>query len=257
MQQQNVPMSWEDYKALERPFGWKVEYWDGQARFTPRGMGVKTRIDLTSDAFPPPPTRQHKLAAAEPSHAEEMMENYVEVFSQSVEFFCWPLEEVKKSAERDIQRYFSGKRGEPLSASVVALDPASQQLAGLALFVLKNFKKKKRPHLELLYVRSPFQRQGIATAMLLSAIDNLRAANFSELFSTYHICNHDSQQWHHTFGFQDVYDAYYVRIRLGWLKNEIWRREKLGNLEIESLVKERDQWQAQIDAGLYQDWDDF
>lgn len=250
-------MSWEDYESLEQPFGWKVEYWDGQAHFTPRGMGVKTRIDLASEPLPQQPRRQHRLVAAEPTYAEEMMDKYVEVFAESVEFYCWPLEEVRKSAERDIQRYFSGKRGEPLPVSVIALEPESQQLAGLALFVLKKLQKKKRPFLELLYVRSPFQRQGMATAMLLSAIHKLRAANFSELFSTYHICNHDSQQWHHTFGFQDVYDAYYVRIRLGWLKNEIWRRTELGTLELEPLIQERDHWQSQLDAGLYQDWDDI
>lgn len=254
MKRRNVPMSWAEYEILEQPFGWKVEYWDGQARFTPRSMGVKTRIDLTSDVLPQRlMLQQHTLVPAESTYTEQMMDYYVEVFSNSVEFCGWPLEDVQKSAERDIQRYFAGKRGNPLPVSVVALAPNSQQLAGLALFVLKE---GKRPHLELLYVRSQFQRQGIATAMILSAINDLRAADFNELFSTYHICNQESRQWHHTFGFQDVYDAYYVRIRLGWLHREIWRREKLGALEgLDSLIQERDQWQSQLDAGKYKYWD--
>ncbi len=104
---------------------------------------------------------------------------------------------------------------------------------------------------------SLFQRRGMATAMVLSGIDHLRSANFNELFSTYHICNQGSRQWHHKFGFQDIYDAYYVRIRLGWLQREIWRREKLGDLEkLDFLIKEQDQWQAQLDAGKYKYWDD-
>ena len=243
-------MSFAEYEVLEQPFGWKVEYWDGQARFTPRGIGVTTRIDLIDNSLLWQSTiQQHTLIPADSTYAEQMIDKYVEVFSDSVEFCGWPLEEIEKSAERDIQRYFTGQRGEPLPGSVIALEPHSQQLAGLALFILK---KGQRPHLELLYVRSQFQRQGMATAMVISGINSLRSAKFNELFSTYHICNQESQQWHHTFGFQDVYDAYYVRLRLGWLQREIWRREKLALMKgSDALIKERDQWQSQLDAGEY------
>lgn len=243
-------MSFAEYEVVEKPFGWKVEYWDGQARFTPRGIGVKTRINLAADCLSRQ-SAQHTLVPADSSYAEQMMDRYVEVFSDSVEFCGWPIEDVKKSAERDIQNYFSGKRGEPLPASVVALGPDSGQLAGLALFILKE---EKRPHLELLYVRSKFQRQGIATAMVISGINHLRVNGFNELFSTYHICNQESRQWHHKFGFQDIYDAYYIQHRLSWLQREIWRREKLGSLEgLNSFIKERDQWQSQLDASEYCD----
>lgn len=254
MKRRNIPMSFADYELLEKPFGWKVEYWDGQARFTPRGIGVKTRIDLTADCLSRQ-SMQHTLIPVDSTYTEQMIEKYIEVFSDSVEFCGWPLEDIKASAVRDIQRYFAGKRGEPLPASVVAIEPNSRQLMGLALFILK---RDKRPHLELLYVRSQFQRQGIATAMVLSGINHLRSTDFNELFSAYHICNLDSRQWHHKFGFQDVYDVYYIRLRLGWLHREIWRREKLGDAEeIDFLIKERDQWQTQLDAGKYKDWDSF
>lgn len=256
MKRRNVPMSFAEYEVLEQPFGWKVEYWDGQARFTPRGLGVTTRIDLAPNSLPQQSTlQQHTLIPADSTYAEQMIDKYIEVFSDSVEFCGWPIEDVKKSAERDIQRYFAGERGEPLTASVIALKPNSQQLAGLALFILKEGQP---PQLRLLYVRSQFQRQGMATAMVLSGIDNLRSANFKELFSTYHICNQESRQWHHSFGFQDVYDAYYARLRLGWLHREICRREKLGVVKgVDVLMKERDQWQSQLDAGEYKYQDSF
>ncbi|MEO0759486.1 MAG: GNAT family N-acetyltransferase [Cyanobacteria bacterium J06648_16] len=256
MKPRNIPMTIAEYEAMASPFGWKVEYWDGQAHFTPRGIGVTTRIDLTSDALPPRNSRlPHTLVPVDACHAEQMTAGYVEVFSASVEFCGWPLADIEQSAQRDIRHYFSGERGGSLPASVIALAPDSQQLAGLALFILKQNQK---PHLELLYVKSQFQRQGIATAMVRSGIDSLINAGFNELFSTYHVCNLDSQQWHHQFGFQDIYDAYYVRLRIGWLNREIWRREKLEIVEgLNALVEERDHWQSELDAGKHQYGDEF
>ncbi|MEM8809235.1 MAG: GNAT family N-acetyltransferase [Cyanobacteria bacterium P01_G01_bin.38] len=242
-------MIFAEYEVLERPFGWKVEYWDGQARLTPRGIGVTTRIDLMPRALSQPLTSwQDTLVPVDSAYTDQMIAGYFEVFADSVEFCDWPLEDIRHSADRDIKRYFSGEKGAPLQASVMALEPNTQKLAGLALFVLKP---EQKPHLYLLYVRSPFQRQGVATAMVGWGMSRLIETEFQELFSTYHICNYQSRQWHHKFGFRDVYDAYYIRIRLGWLNNEIWRKEKLGELTgLATLLQERSQWQSQIESDV-------
>ena len=106
--------------------------------------------------------------------------------------------------------------------------------------------------MELLYVRSPFQRQGVATAMVRWGINRLIEADCQELFSAYHICNAQSRQWHHRLGFQDVHSLFYIRLRLAWLNHEIGRREKLGTLAgLEPLIQERDQWQSQLGSD---DW---
>jgi GNAT superfamily N-acetyltransferase len=243
MKRKTIPMSFAEYEVLAYPFGWKAEYWDGQAHLTPREMGVTTRLDL----MPRQQTtlQQHILVQADSTYTDQMIAGYFEVFADSVEFCNWPLEEIQKSAERGIQRYFEGKKGDPLPASVIALEPNTQQLTGLALFVLKA---NQRPLLELLYVRSPFQRQGLATAMVSWGINRLIETEFHELFSTYHICNRQSRQWHHKIGFQDVYDPYYIRLKLGWLNHEIWRRQKLGVLTgLEALIQEREQWQSRLE----------
>jgi hypothetical protein len=88
----------------------------------------------------------------------------------------------------------------------------------------------------------------VATAMVAWGINSLIESNFQKLFSTYHICNEDSRLWHHRFGFQDNYDPYYLRFKLAWLTQEIWRREKLELFEgLDVLIKERDECQSQFD----------
>lgn len=239
-------MSIDEYEVLEHPFGWKVEYWDGQAHFTPREMGVKTCINL-SDRTPSQPSnpQRYSLVPVNETYTEKMIAGYFEAFADSVEFCNWPLEEIQKSAERCIHRYFEGHRGDPLPASVIVLEPNTQELIGLSLFVLKA---ERKPHLDLLYVRSLHQRQGVATAMVHWGMNHLTKTEAPKLSSAYHICNHQSRQWHHKLGFQDVYDPYYIRIRWGWLKHEIWRREKLGMLiGLDDLRQERDRWESQLE----------
>ena len=245
MKHQRLPMSVEEYRVLEQPFGWKVEYWDGQAHFTPRGMGGKTAIDLRTVSLPQQiNSQQHILVPVDVTYAEQMMAGYFDAFINSVEFCDWPVQDFQRSAERCINRYFEGKRGEPLPASVIALN-SDKGLVGLALFVVG---KEQRPHLDLLYVRSSFQRQGIATAMLHHGISHLLKAKFQELSSSYHTCNHISRQWHHKLGFQDIYDWYYLRLKIGWLRNEIWRRKKLGMLtDLDELRREQEYYQAQLE----------
>jgi hypothetical protein len=240
MKRKNIPMSWAEYELMEHPFGWKVEYWDGLARLTPRSMGITTRIALS----PRPPQQDYTLIPVHPDHTEQLIAGYMETFIDSVEFCDWPLNDIQDSANKCINHYFEGKRGEPLPASVIALESESQNLAGVALFILN---KEQKPFLDLLYVRPEFQRKGMATAMLNWGVNCLLESDFQELFSTYHICNEESRQWHHQFGFQDVYDRFYIRLKVAWYNNEIWRREQLGLLEgIDILMKERDEWQSQV-----------
>jgi Acetyltransferase (GNAT) family len=245
MKSKSIPMSFAEYEIMEHPFGWKVEYWDGQAHLTPREVGVKTRIALSPGAL----QKKHALIPVHPSYTEQMITGYFETFVDSVEFCGWPEGQIQDSAEKSISDYFSQKKGKALPASIIALEPNSQKLAGLALFILN---REQKPHLELLYVRSQFQRSGMATAMVAWGMNCLRESNFQELFSTYHICNEESRLWHHKLGFQDIYDPYYIRLKSSWLRQEIWRREKLELVEgLDVLIRERDQWQSQVDP---EDW---
>jgi GNAT superfamily N-acetyltransferase len=237
-----IPMSFAAYEVMERPFGWKVEYWDGHAHLSPRSIGVTTKVNLS----PREVTHPHNLVPVSADYYDRMMAGYLETFSASVEFCGWPMESIAESAAKDIGNYFSGKRGEPLSASVLALAPGSQQIAGLALVI---HRPNYGAYMDLLYVRPEFQRQGLGTAMLNWAIADLIAAGFPTLSSAYHVCNEPSRLWHHRHGFEDEPDWYYARMKVGWYDLEIWRREKLGLMDgLDDLRGERDRWAAQVDA---------
>jgi GNAT superfamily N-acetyltransferase len=239
MRQLVIPMSFEEFEVMEQPFGWKVEYWDDHARLTPRSIGVTTKIKLSLRHAHSP-----VLVPVSPTDRDRLIAGYFEAFSDSVEFCGWRPESIQESAVRDIDKYFSGKRGEPLAASVIALAPGSQELAGLALLIGRS---EEEAHLDLLYVRPGFQRQGVATAMLNWASHRLLEAGFQTLSSRYHICNEQSRLWHHRYGFEDEYDWYYAQLKVGWYRSEIWRRKKLGLMdELDRLEQERDRWASLI-----------
>jgi GNAT superfamily N-acetyltransferase len=241
MERPVIPMSFEAYEVMERPFGWKVEYWDGHARLSPRSIGVTTKLNLSSRNL----SYNHNLVPVSPDYRDRMMTGYLETFSESVEFCGWPSESIAESAAKDIGNYFSGKRGESLSASVLALAPGDQVLAGLALVI---HRPNYGAYMDLLYVRPEFQRQGVGTAMLNWAIAQLVESGFPTLSSRYHICNEPSRRWHHRHGFEDEYDCYYARLKVGWYDMEIWRREQLGlTAGLDDLRRERDRWAAQVD----------
>jgi GNAT superfamily N-acetyltransferase len=239
-----IAMSFEDYDALENPFGWKVEYWDGHARLSPRSIGVTTRINLSPRQF----AHSYGLVPVRAEDRDRMISGYFDAFSDSVEFCGWSPEAIAESGVKAIGHYLAGTRGEALSASVIALAPGSQELVGLALVIRRP---DRDPALDLLYVRPGFQRQGVATAMLNWAIDRLLESGFQTLSSRYHICNEDSRLWHHHQGFADEYDWYYIKLKMSWYRSEIWRREQLKLTDgLEELKREAEQWETQIPVDL-------
>ncbi len=243
-----IPMSYEAFDVMERPFGWKVEYWDGHAHLTPRGMGVKTIIQLSPRSFTP----THPIVPVTPDDRDRMLAGYFEAFSPSVEFCGWPTEDIQAAATKDIGKYFAGTRGEALSASAIALAPDSQTLIGL---LLVSQRSPQDAFMDLLYVRPEFQRQGVATAMLHWAMSQLITLGFQTLTSRYHVCNDISRRWHHGHGFVDEYDRYYIQMKVSWCRSEIWRREKLGLVaEMEAVKQEWERWKAMEPTDFDEFW---
>ncbi len=246
-----IPMSFEEYDLMENPYGWKVEYWDGHARLTPRSIGVTTKIQLTPRHFP----HNHRIIPVSPDYREQMLAGYLDAFSDSVEFCGCAAETIRNIAIEDLDNYFSGRRGEPLPSSVLALAPDSEEVAGLALLVNHP---KKGAFMQLLYVRPAFQGQGIATVMLYSTVTSLLESGVQTLSSSYHICNEQSRQWYHRHGFEDQYDWFYAKLKVSWYRSEIRRRETLGLTEgLADLEQERDRWAALVKELSPEDWDDF
>ena len=240
MKNKYIPISVEEFHTMEHPFGWKAEYWDGQAVFTPRELAVQTQLALISRSLAP----THPLLPFEVTFQPQAIAAFYDVFQDSVEFCNWPAPNIQEEAEKTIVNYFNGGRGEPLPVSVMVLEPNQKKICGLSLFI-KN--KDGQIKLDLLFVKPAYQRQGMATEMVASAVDRLYQNGIEEIYSSYHICNEISQKWHHKFGFKDIYSQFYIKLKYAWFKHEIRRHEQLGLAHlIPELIEKKDYWYSQL-----------
>ncbi len=240
MKSQHIRMSIEEFEIMSYPFGWKAEYWDNHAHLSPREHIVKTRVVLEPQAL----IGSFNLMPVKTSFKEQMIEAFFESFRDSVEFCDWPENQIRLHAQKNINGYFQGSRGKPLSASVIVMRPNMNQVVGLALF-LEN--REGHTKLDLLYVVPSYQRKGIATQMVAHAANILYDEGVQTLYSAYHICNEGSHDWQHSYGFLEIPDQFYCRLKYAWFRHEIWRREKLGIEEgVCELETERDRWYEQL-----------
>ncbi|SEA67292.1 Acetyltransferase (GNAT) family protein [Thiothrix caldifontis] len=240
MQHQRIPMTVDEYHLMEQPFGYKVEYWDDHAVITPRENHVVTQLRVVARVVSP----ACRLVALDTSRQQEMAETFFAAFHDTVEFCDWNESHIREFADRSISGYFAGKRGVPHPASVMAL-AQDGSIIGLALLLTDEAGDVC---LDLLCVVPAYQRQKIATSMVATAVNQLSVLGVETLSSVYHICNESSRDWHHRFGFVDVYDQMYIRLKYAWYRNEVWRRDKLGLFDgLDALKAERDFWLAQLD----------
>jgi GNAT superfamily N-acetyltransferase len=252
MKSQHIPMSVEAWELMAHPFGWKAEYWNGQGHLSPREHHVRSKLTLEYREI----KESWEIVPFDQSFQAEAIKAFFEAFQDSVEFCNWPTAEIKAHITKNINSYFQGVRGKPLPLSVMALDgdrtaaPLENRLVGLALFV-EN--KKAQTVLDLLFVKPLYQRMGVATQMVTVAANALYENGVRELYCDRHICNEHSHAWQCQYGFQEIPDPFYCRLKYSWYRNEIWRREKLGQTEdLESLHIERDRWHDR----LQDDWKD-
>jgi RimJ/RimL family protein N-acetyltransferase len=242
MKSKHIPISVEEFQLMEHPFGWKAEYFNGKAHLTPREYLVRTQLTLTdqkiTDAHQA--VRSGQIVPVDPLLKEQMIETFLEAFEDSVEFCDWSLDSFHTHVRKNITNYFQGVRGKPHPVSSMALDRNTSRIIGLALFV-EN--KHSRVELDLLLVKPEQQRTGIATAMVAGATNSLYAEGVKDLRCGYHICNERSRAWQHKFGFEEIPEYFYCKLKSSWYRHEIWRREALGQIEqLEELGTEKDRW---------------
>ncbi len=240
-----IPMSYDEFDTMEHLLGWKTEYWDGCAHLSPREMGIETRLALPASSSVEPSLEAFISITPDSSYSQQIIDGYIASFINSVEFCGWPTDRIFEEAHDDIALYFGNKRGKPLSASVILLEPETQWVIATALVTDKS---KQGACLELLYVRPPYQRQGIGSHIIRHITHTLSKQGYSQLASRYHICNFQSRQFYHKLGFQDVRDRYTLPTYIAWLRNEIHRKESLKMLDgIEEMKQEQKQLRNKLD----------
>lgn len=244
MKTKSVLMTIEEFELASHPFGWKSEYWDGTAHFTPREHGVKVSLDLDRREL----STAHKIHPADPAYRRQMIDAFFETFYDSVEFCNWPTDKIQAHARNNIEECFDEKRGKTLEVSKMAFEPNTGDLIGLALFLIN---RENEAELDLLFVKPPYQGKGVATEMVAAAANELLTSGTGKIVSRYHVCNERSREWHTKFGFKELPDQAYIRMKYAWYKHEVWRNEKLGtSVNLKELEKQRDYWFGQLDDGF-------
>ena len=215
MKFQRLKIPLEEYLTMQHPFGYKVEYSNDEAVFQPQDLYINGLLTLKPETIQP----GHHYQAVEVKHKHAMKTAFFNVFQDTIEFCNWPADAIRSHAEKNIDDYFTGVRGEPNSASKLQLDKNGRVVA-LALFITTESGKTK---LDLLFVLPRTQRKGIATEMVSLACNELQPQGIYEIYSCWHALNETSQHWHHQFGFTDVYEQYFIQRKHNWYQREIQR----------------------------------
>ena len=198
MRSQHLAMTVEEFELMERELGWKYEYWDGKAHISPGHRIITTSLNIKPRSSESP----CELRAVEKKYEPGLVSSYLAAFRDSMEYCDWEEGRLVDSAKKVVTGFLSGERGKPLRASRLASvsQPGVQEpsVVGAALLVRRN---DGCPLLDGLFVSPEWQRKGVATALVSSAIGELCRGGIKVLQSAYVLGNHQSRAWHRRFGF--------------------------------------------------------
>lgn len=244
MQSRHLSMSIAEYHALPFELGWRCEYYGGMAHYSPRNLPIITLLEVaprTSNTSCP-------LRMAQPADAEKLLAIYAAAFGATIEYCDYTEEQLTESARTVLRDHFAGERGNPLSASRVAINPDQpDELIGAILLTTGRDSAR----LDLLFVHPAWQGRQLATALAVEAVNHLHLYGERQLMSRYHIGNEASRRWHQRFGFRELPDLPSAQLFLRAAQHELKRLEKAGaaNLaERQHWEAERMRWQAEVAA---------
>jgi RimJ/RimL family protein N-acetyltransferase len=263
MRSRHVQMTVEEYELLPFEPGWKCEYFNGCAHYTPRYQPVVTSMRVE----PRPVETPLRFRPPRESDAEALVQPYVTSFGPTIEYCDYTPQQVEGAARRALHSHFCGERRVPHAASRVAVaapragrrakqntarsadsdEPSGGTPIGAALLVTGEFGVM----LDLLFVAAEHQRRGTATALVAAAMAELHRAGVPTLTSRYHIGNEQSRDWHRRFGFVELPDLTVARLYERAARQEQWRRTKLGDLtpaDRARLAAECKHWRRQVKA---------
>ena len=187
-----------------------------------------------------------------------MIDAFVAAFRDTIEYCDCEDERILDSARKNVIGFFSGERGTPLPASRLALVPRPEgerdSVVGAALVI---GMRGGSVLLDVLFVTPEWQRAGVATALVSSVVDHLHDSGHGTLKSRYNLGNDASRAWHRKFGFVDDSDS---DLFMSWrnrtrderhAEHELWRREKLGDLDASRSAAAPDMARSLTSSGLW------
>jgi GNAT superfamily N-acetyltransferase len=250
-----VPMALEHFHQLPRHAAYKYEYVNGEAWLTPRPRYYHAILDLHPLADTPLPQADPR-AVLRPVRLADWEETLPVVFAAAFcnqqPFSAVPKEQARAAAARALTQTRDGHDGpwiEP--ASFVAVGNQEEHAIGAILVTLlpdadlsewgayhwpepppPDWLERKlgRPHVTWVFVSPFFTGEGVGTALLNAAAQQLLALGYTELASTILAGNDSSLLWHWRQGFRLL--AY-----PGSQRRERAKREEANHRDTESTEK--------------------
>ena len=217
-----IPMTYEEFEIYDVPFGWKDEYYDGFAFITPRPYGVMMKMKIEKRDL----KKDIELLNFSEVSQRELSELFFQSFVDSVEYLNFSKQAVKREAKTEIGNFFKGRRGipQPEYCKVAAVN---EKKVGACLISKYKYGFKN----EILFVHPEFQGRGIGSFMLSAVLNDLNKTREKYLWSEHHICNEKSAEWYKNFGFVEVTDIMTAKFRLNYYRQQVYRSEKLHEVE--------------------------
>lgn len=227
----DVRIPFKTWERLPRIPGYKNEYWDGEAHYTPRPKTCDVYLDLQTWHPPPPPAdaiRGRQRVTVRRLRDEDWIDLpglFYGAFARQPPLGSWNkhaglraarcvLEWTRRGGDGPLVRdacltaWMAGEGGEPdrlCGAAIVTLAPARALRGCPSGAAIPHPEQKDRlvvPHLDWVFVHWLYQRHGIATGLLKGVVDALRAGGFAYLASTCMEDNAASMMWHWRNGFR-------------------------------------------------------
>jgi GNAT superfamily N-acetyltransferase len=241
MKSQHIPMTIDEFHLMPYELGWKYEYWGGEAHISPKWINV---VKTTVPVKPRPVIAPCAIRPLTETDLPKFIPAYVAGFRDAADYCDYSLAYVKRAAISHMRNFFAGNRGIPHPASQIAI-----RRGCIVGAVLITERKDQRCLLDLLFVRPNQQRQGLATALVATALNHLSSEGREWLTSRYLLANAASRDWHHRFGFNDERDAYLARAYYHTMAHNIEVLEAKGVARDETyqgFIEARDYWKDQI-----------
>ncbi len=239
-----IRMTFEEFERLPRPPGWKHEYFGGNAYIQPRHSVAIVRLETAYRPVSVPEGFQ--IRPATPEDAPRLVPAFFDAFRQSVDYWGYRQAAIRQSAADSIRTCFAGQRGAFHPTSFLAVAPMGRSVAGAALLV----EDGEGPNLDLLFVRPRWQRQGLANALVQTALTDLHTQGEPHLDSAYVVANAVSAAWHQKFGFIELPDLARAKEQYYDILHEVRRRELIGELtdaERQAMERGAEQWRQRIE----------
>lgn len=218
-----LKLSWDDFHRLPQNPAYKYEYSDGEAWLSPRAKLYHAVLELADFRSPEPDllNDQVQIRRLEDQDWDNLPAVFASAFAH-VSPFAYLDDEEQLAAARDCLDFTrSGGNGQMIpDATLVAVDPEDGSVVGGFLVTLVpdiplsdvhfGHVPKKRvaagqklvPHLTWVFVKFWSARHGIASAMLVRAVESLRRLGYARLTTTFLLGNESSTLWHWRTGFR-------------------------------------------------------